>query len=103
MKSIGIVLLVIAIILVAAMIVLYFLGKKAQKKKEEQDEQMKAAAQTVTMLIIDKKTNENERCRPSFTGNGAGKQTHAARQTSNRKSQSRTKSHDTDRRRADLR
>lgn len=102
MKPIGIVLLVIAIILVAAMIVLYFLGKKAQKKKEEQDEQMKAAAQTVTMLIIDK-TNENERCRPSFTGNGTGKQTHAARQTSNRKSQSRTKSHDTDRRRADLR
>ena len=49
------------------------------------------------------KTNENERCRPSFTGNGTGKQTHAARQTSNRKSQSRTKSHDTDRRRADLR
>ena len=101
MKPIGIVLLVIAIILVAAMIVLYFLGKKAQKKKEEQDEQMKAAAQTVTMLIIDKK--RMKRCRPSFTGNGTGKQTHAARQTSNRKSQSRTKSHDTDRRRADLR
>ena len=101
MKPIGIVLLVIAIILVAAMIVLYFLGKKAQKKKEEQDEQMKAAAQTVTDHR--QKTNENERCRPSFTGNGTGKQTHAARQTSNRKSQSRTKSHDTDRRRADLR
>ena len=96
MKPIGIVLLVIAIILVAAMIVLYFLGKKAQKKKEEQDEQMKAADHR-------QKTNENERCRPSFTGNGTGKQTHAARQTSNRKSQSRTKSHDTDRRRADLR
>ena len=102
MKPIGIVLLVIAIILVAAMIVLYFLGKKAQKKKEEQDEQMKAAAQTVTMLIIDKKRMKmKDAGLPS--GNGAGKQTHAARQTSNRKSQSRAKSHDTDRRRADLR
>lgn len=103
MKPIGIVLLVIAIILVAAMIVLYFLGKKAQKKKEEQDEQMKAAGADSDNADHRQKTNENERCRPSFPGNGAGKQTHAARQTSNRKSQSRTKSHDTDRRRADLR
>ena len=102
MKPIGIVLLVIAIILVAAMIVLYFLGKKAQKKKEEQDEQMKAAAQTVTMLIIDKKRMKmKDAGLPSQVMEH--KQTHAARQTSNRKSQSRTKSHDTDRRRADLR
>ena len=100
MKPIGIVLLVIAIILVAAMIVLYFLGKKAQKKKEEQDESRCADSDNADHR---QKTNENERCRPSFPGNGAGKQTHAARQTSNRKSQSRAKSHDTDRRRADLR
>ena len=72
MKPIGIVLLVIAIILVAAMIVLYFLGKKHKKKKNRMSNESRCA---VTMLIIDK-TNENERCRPSFTGNGTGKQTH---------------------------
>ncbi len=103
MKPIGIVLLVIAIILVAAMIVLYFLGKKAQKKKEEQDEQMKAAAQTVTMLIIDKKRMKmKDAGLPSQVMEQANKLMQRAKLPIV-KAKVGTKSHDTDRRRADLR
>ncbi len=49
------VLLIILFVLVVLLVILYFVGRKLQKKQAIQQEQMEAAKQTVTMLIIDKK------------------------------------------------
>lgn len=60
--NIWLILLIIGIIIAIILGVLYYVGNKMQKKQEAQRAQLDEMAQTVSMLVIDKKANEDHRC-----------------------------------------